>query len=92
MANYKISQVAEEDIIRIFQYGVKQFGLDQAERCHDKIFTYFEDIVRTPYAYEAVDYIKIYYRCCPCGSNNIYYRIREDQVEIMTIVGHQDFG
>ncbi|NDA63797.1 MAG: type II toxin-antitoxin system RelE/ParE family toxin, partial [Chitinophagia bacterium] len=27
MANYKLSNVAKEDLIRIHHYGVKQFGI-----------------------------------------------------------------
>jgi len=92
MADYKISRVAEEDIIRIFQYGVKQFGLTQAEKYYNKLFDHFETIAKSPYAFEAVDYIKLGYRRCPCVSNSIYYCVQSDGVEIMTIVGHQDFG
>jgi toxin ParE1/3/4 len=37
-----------------------------------------------------VDYIKEGYRRCPCGSDTIYYRIIDNMVEIMAIVGMQD--
>jgi toxin ParE1/3/4 len=37
-----------------------------------------------------VDYIKAGYRRCPCGSDTIYYRINDNIVEIMAIVGMQD--
>jgi toxin ParE1/3/4 len=37
-----------------------------------------------------VDYIKEGYRRCPCGSDTIYYRIYDNMVEIMAIVGMQD--
>ena len=30
------------------------------------------------------------YRRCPCGSDTIYYRINDNMVEIMAIVGMQD--
>lgn len=32
MPQYRISQVAKEDLIRIHQYGTHQFGEDQADR------------------------------------------------------------
>jgi toxin ParE1/3/4 len=31
MANYKLSNVAKEDLIRIHHYGAKQFGIKQAD-------------------------------------------------------------
>jgi len=37
-----------------------------------------------------VDYVKKGYRRCPCGSDTIYYRIDNNIVEIMAIVGMQD--
>ncbi len=92
MNNYKISRVAEEDIIRIFQYGVKQFGLNQAEKYYNRLFDYFDTIAKNPYAFEAVDYIKAGYRRSVCDSNSIYYRITAEEVEIMTIIRSQDLG
>ena len=32
MAKYKISNVAREDLIRIHQYGVYKFGMQQADK------------------------------------------------------------
>ena len=42
MANYKLSNVAKEDLIRIHQYGVQQFGLNQADKYFDDFFVYFD--------------------------------------------------
>lgn len=92
MSNYRINRIAEEDMIRIFHYGVQQFGLKQAEKYYDKLFEYFEAIAKSPYAFEAVDYIKPGYRRCVCDSNSIYYRIYAGEVEIMTIIGYQDIS
>jgi toxin ParE1/3/4 len=32
MVKYKLSNVAKEDLIRIHHYGVKQFGIKQADQ------------------------------------------------------------
>jgi len=40
--------------------------------------------------FEAVDYIKTGYRRAVCGVDSIYYKITDDIVEIMAIVGRQD--
>lgn len=92
MDDYKLSQVAKDDLIRIHQYGVKKFGLAQADKYFDSFFEYFELIALQPFSFEAVDFIKKGYRRCVCGSDSIYYRIINGQVEIMTIIGQQDLN
>jgi toxin ParE1/3/4 len=90
MAKYKLSNSAKEDLIRIHRFGVEKFGVTQADKYFDSFFDYFEIIAQRPFLFEAVDYIKKGYRRCPCGSDSIYYRINENMVEIMAIVGMQD--
>ena len=90
MAKYKLSNAAKEDLIRIHHFGVEKFGVTQADKYFDSFFDYFEIIAKRPFSFEAVDYIKKGYRRCPCGSDSIYYRINENIVEIMAIVGMQD--
>lgn len=90
MANYIISNVAKEDLIRIHQYGVKQFGMTRADAYFDSFFDRFKIISQRPFSFESVDYIKKGYRRCVCGSDSIYYKIHNDTVEIMAIIGRQD--
>ncbi|MBD3725215.1 MAG: type II toxin-antitoxin system RelE/ParE family toxin [Flavobacteriaceae bacterium] len=91
MANYLLSNEAKEDLIRIHHYGVTKFGMQQADKYFETFFQYFDIIAENPYSFEAVDYIKIGYRRCVCGSDTIYYKINYDMVEIMAIIGRQDF-
>jgi toxin ParE1/3/4 len=44
-----------------------------------------------PFSFESVVFIKQGYRRCVCGSDSIYYRTGADAVEIMAIIGHQEF-
>ena len=90
MAQYRLSNSAKEDLIRIHHYGVKKFGMSQADKYFDSFFKYFDIIAQRPYSFESVDFIKNGYRRCVCGSDSIYYRIHDDTVEIMAIVGKQD--
>ncbi|MDA3930001.1 MAG: type II toxin-antitoxin system RelE/ParE family toxin [Prolixibacteraceae bacterium] len=90
MANYKLSYTAKEDLIRIHQYGVKQFGIKQADKYFDSFFECFEIIAQRPFSFESVDFIRIEYRRCVCGSDSIYYKIKDNIVEIMSIIGRQD--
>jgi len=90
MAEYRLSNAAKEDLIRIHHFGIKNFGVTQADKYFDTFFDYFEIIAERPFAFESVDYVKAGYRRCPCGSDTIYYRINDNTVEIMAIVGMQD--
>lgn len=92
MAEFRLSNTAKEDLIRIHHFGVKKFGVVQADKYFAAFFDYFETIAERPFAFESVDYIKAGYRRCPCGSDTIYYRIKDNVVEIMAIVGMQDLN
>ena len=90
MADYKLSEQAKEDLIRIHNYGVLKFGMTQADQYFENFFTHFELISKNPESFQAVDYIRPNYRRCPCGADSIYYRIKEGTVEIIAIVGQQE--
>ena len=90
MANYKISNLAKEDLIRIHKYGVENFGMIQADKYFDSFFENFDLIAKNPFYFESVDYIKTGYRRCVSGSDHIYYKVNNDTVEIMAIIGKQD--
>lgn len=92
MAKYKLSNVAKEDLIRIHQYGVKQFGLNQADKYFESFFVHFDIIAQNPQSFESVDFIKPGYRRCVCGVDSIFYKVNEEIVEIMTIIGRQDLN
>ena len=89
MANYRLSNEAKNDLIRIHQYGVKKFGLAQADKFFETFFQYFEIIADRPYSFESVAYLKNGYRRCVCGADSIFYRINGEVVEIMAIIGRQ---
>ena len=90
MAEYRISEVAKEDLIRIHYYGKLQFGEEQADQYFDAFFEKFEVITERPYAFESAEFIRTGYRKCVCGVDTIFYRINNNIVEIMTIIGRQD--
>lgn len=90
MGKYKLSNVAKEDLIRIHQYGVKKFGVKQADKYFNSFFDHFEMIAERPLSFEAVDFIKPGYRRCVCGVDSIYFKNNDDSVEIMAIIGRQD--
>lgn len=91
MGKYRLSNTAKNDLIRIHHFGVEKFGTKQADKYFNTFFEYFDIIARQPLSFESVDYIKTGYRRCVCGSDSIYYKINGPIVEIMTIIGSQDF-
>lgn len=94
MTNYRLSNTAKEDLIRIHHYGLRTFGERQADKYFNSFFVYFDRISNSPFSFESVDYIKLGYRKCVYGSDSIYFRINENDkvVEIMAIIGHQDLN
>jgi len=92
MANYKLSNDAKDDLIRIHHYRVKKIGVAQADKYFNSFFEYFDVIAQLPFSFESVDFIKTGYRRCPCGSDNIYYRVNNETIEIMSIIGRQDLN
>ena len=92
MGKYKLSNVAKEDLIRIHHYGVKKFGIKQADKYFNSFYDNFEIIAERPFSFEAVDFIKTGYRRCVCGVDSIYFKIVDDTIEIMAIIGRQDLN
>jgi toxin ParE1/3/4 len=87
VSKYKLSANAKEDLRRIYIFGFKSFGEQQADLYYNAFFDAFERITNNPHAYPSVDNIRAGYRRCPCGSDSIYYRINNGSVEIMAIIG-----
>ena len=92
MTKYKLSNEAKNDLIRIHHYGVRKFGMTQADKYFESFFEYFDIISQRPYSFESVAYIKKDYRRCVCGIDSIYFKVNENNVEIMAIVGRQDLN
>lgn len=90
MTKYQLSNEAKNDLIRIHHYGVKKFGMTQADHYFHSFFKYFDIIAERPYSFESVDYIKKGYRRCVCGVDSIYFKLNQNTVEIMAIIGRQD--
>lgn len=91
MEKYRLSNQAKEDLIRIHHYGIKKFGEGQADKYFETFFEYFNLISQRPLSFESVDYVRKGYRRCVVGSDSIYYKINADIVDIMAIIGRQDF-
>jgi toxin ParE1/3/4 len=90
VAKYHLSKLAEEDLLGIADYGDEHFGIVQSDRYRDKLKQRFFALAEQPYLYQAIDDIRKGYRRSVCGKHSIYYRIDEQGVEIMRVLGRQD--
>jgi len=66
--------------------------MTQADKYFESFFKYFDIITQRLFSFESVDYIKNGYRRCVCGIDSIYYKMNNNVVEIMAIVGRQDLN
>lgn len=91
MYSYKLNIQAEEDLTRIFEYGMGRFGLLQANKYYEMLFDCFTKITSNLFLFpEAIRY-REGYRYCVCGVDTVFYKINSDMVEIMAIIGRQNF-
>ena len=88
--NYKINLEAKEDLRRIYTYGFHKWGVEQADIYFNQLFTCFDKICQNPEQFPLVNEIKQGYQRCVCGVDSIYFRINENNIEIMRILGSQD--
>ena len=91
MYKYHLSYEAEEDIVRIFEYGLGRFGLQQANKYYDMLFECFNKIASNPFMFPVVTKYKYVGSFCVCGVDTIYFNIKGVEIEIITIIGRQDF-
>lgn len=92
MYNYVLTKDVEDDLDRIHEYGVGRFGMFQADKYYEMFFDYFEKIASNPFMFPDSAYLNKGYRYCVCGVDTIYYKIiSDDLIEIITIIGRQNF-
>ena len=91
MFGYRLNIQAEEDLTRIFEYGMGRFGYFQALKYYDEFYGCFSKIAKKPYMFSDASHLRMGYRSCVCGVDTIYYKINSDVIEIMAIIGKQDF-
>ena len=91
MFDYFLTREAKEDLWRIYEFGVHRFGEDQADKYVIILHDCFDKIASNPFLFPVVSSYKNVERYCVCGVDTIYYNIKADTIEIITIIGRQDF-
>lgn len=90
MAGYRLSNRAVEDLERLYEFGIEQFGLEQADRYYDGLVVRFEDIADNPWLGPEVAHIRPGLRRSVYFSHSIYCLRRAGGVHIVRILGRED--
>ena len=91
MYKYDLSEKAKEDLLRIYEYGIAKFGLHQADIYFNMMHDCFDKIASNPYLFPSAIRYREGYRYCVCGVDTIFYKINDHTIEIMAIIGRQDY-
>jgi toxin ParE1/3/4 len=91
MYSYYLNELAKEDLLRIYEYGIAKFGLSQADKYFNMMQDCFDKIASNPYLFPNAIRYREGYRYCVCGVDTIFYKINADEIEIMAIIGRQNF-
>lgn len=92
MGKYRLTESAKEDLIAIAQYGDSNFGIVQSDRYRDQLKQRFSLLAEQPMLYPSVEHIHSGYRRSVCGVHSIYYRLEDDIVHIVRVLGRQDLA
>ena len=90
MANYELSQAAQNDLEDIFYYGMGLFGVEQALQFKEGLTAQFDKVAESPLHYQSLDAPLQEYRRSTYRSYSIYYLIEEQNIFIVRILNKQD--
>ncbi len=86
MANYRLSQRADQDLLDIIVYGIEQLGPKQAQTYQQKLSACFETLGENPRMGRKADSIATGVRRHENGSHVILYEPTPDGILILTII------
>lgn len=92
MSRYILSEKADQDVERLFIYGIKEFGLLQAEKYMEGLIERLDKILCAPSLWPEVEVLGKPYRRSVYVSHSIYYRVEGDDIFVVRILGHEDPG
>lgn len=88
--NYRLTSKAADDYERLYQYGIENFGYQQADNYAEGMENQFEIIGDNPLRYPAINEYFDGCRRSVYHAHSIYYRQCTDCVEIVRILSRQD--
>ena len=91
MTQYILSQEADEDFERLFEYGIDNFGVKKATAYSNGLKIRFSEIADNPLHWQGVDYIRNNYRRSVYRNHSIYYVVEnKNSVRIVRILNKED--
>jgi len=55
MPNYKLSEIAEADLVRIYRWGLQRYGQAQADRYFAAFFDHFDQLAEQPLSHPVAE-------------------------------------
>lgn len=86
---YAISKKAVSDLEEIWLYTVEKWSVDQADRYYNLIFYEIYYICKNRNAGKPMEHVRKGYRASKVKSHLIFYRIRNNTVEVIRILHEQ---
>ena len=90
---YKLSKLAEEDLLGIFQNGIDYFGITKAQQYSQTIEETFRRLVNFPNVGKPRDELFLGALSFPVGSHIVFYRNTPDEIEVARVLHKRmDYG
>ena len=86
MAEYRLSPAAERDLVGIWRYTRREWGLQQADRYTDLLTEAFRVLAESPQSAPACDHIRQGYRRRNIERHMIYFRITDYGIAIIRVL------
>ena len=90
MGTYRLTKRADTDLASLYRYGIRNFGIERADKYFDSLLATLEEIGNSPMQFQQSDYRKGYRRCVH-HPHTVYFRVMDPEtVEIVRILRGQD--
>jgi toxin ParE1/3/4 len=73
MSNYKLTKLAEQDLVKIWDYTVHEWSVNQAEKYIDGLVSSFEGIAEGKIKGKAIDSVRKGYKKALHGKHYIFF-------------------
>jgi toxin ParE1/3/4 len=90
--HYRLTRAAVADYRELYLYGIDNFGEQQADRYCAGLDGLLDELTRHPKRGAPVDHIRRGYRRAVYQSHSVYYRLDDEGILIVRILGQQDTG
>lgn len=86
MAEYRLTPAAERDLESIWNYTVRQWGVEQADRYIDLLTEAFAGLADSPKTAPSCEYIRPGYRRWGVERHMIYFRVTDYGIAVIRVL------